>query len=483
MQNLHSSQESLLFPWSAGSLEQLLEVWKGKLKNWALQGAISRAATDALGLTGEPQALQALVSQWAAGDFLALPPLVLLPAGAMPGAAGAYATTTRTIYLNQDWLQENSTEQALAVLTEELGHHLDGLLHATDTPGDEGELFAALLLDPAGLSGTQQEGLRQQDDHASLPLAGGAAAPLAVEMAASIPSYQMVSTPIPPASLYRTRHESKNLHAFAALRSDGSVITWGDSLRGGNSKGVDFDGPANSLKVSQIFSTFEAFAALHSDGSVVTWGDPDRGGNSSEVDFDGPSNSLKVSQIFSTMWAFAALRSDGSVVTWGQSDWGGNSSGVDFDGPANTLKVSQIFSSGYAFAALRSDGSVVTWGSSDKGGNSNGVDFDGPSNTLKVSKIFSTAGAFAALRSDGSVATWGRSDYGGSSSGVDFDGPSNTLKVNQIFSTERAFAAIRSDGSVVTWGAEAPMVTPGFPQPVQSDYGGKSSGLDFDLSS
>jgi hypothetical protein len=63
MQNLHSSQESLLFPWSAGSLELLLEIWEGKLKNRAQQGAISRAATDALALTGEPQVLQTLVSQ------------------------------------------------------------------------------------------------------------------------------------------------------------------------------------------------------------------------------------------------------------------------------------------------------------------------------------------------------------------------------------------------------------------------------------
>jgi hypothetical protein len=31
------------------------------------------------------------------------------------------------------------------VLTEELGHHLDGLLNAVDTPGDEGEYFARLL--------------------------------------------------------------------------------------------------------------------------------------------------------------------------------------------------------------------------------------------------------------------------------------------------------------------------------------------------
>jgi hypothetical protein len=34
----------------------------------------------------------------------------------------------------------------MAVLTEELGHHLDELLNVTDTPGDEGKTFGALLL-------------------------------------------------------------------------------------------------------------------------------------------------------------------------------------------------------------------------------------------------------------------------------------------------------------------------------------------------
>ena len=60
----------------------------------------------------------------------------------MPGAAGAYAISTGTIYVNQDWLKTASYDWVMAVLTEELGHHLDGLLNTVDTPGDEGEFFA-----------------------------------------------------------------------------------------------------------------------------------------------------------------------------------------------------------------------------------------------------------------------------------------------------------------------------------------------------
>jgi alpha-tubulin suppressor-like RCC1 family protein len=113
--------------------------------------------------------------------------------------------------------------------------------------------------------------------------------------------------------------------------------------------------PAICKAASPRSSRHAAFAALKSDGSVVTWGGPIYGGDSSSVADHLQSG---VSQIFSTRYAFAALKSDGSVVTWGHWDFGGDSSSV-----ADQLQsgVSQIFSTS-AFAALKSDGSVVTWG-------------------------------------------------------------------------------------------------------------------------
>ncbi|NBO32660.1 MAG: calx-beta domain protein, partial [Cyanobacteria bacterium WB6_1B_304] len=68
--------------------------------------------------------------------------------------------------------------------------------------------------------------------------------------------------------------------AFAALKSDGSVVTWGYSSYGGDSSGVS---SRLTSGVTQIFSTRTAFAALKSDGSVVTWGDSSNGGDSSSV--------------------------------------------------------------------------------------------------------------------------------------------------------------------------------------------------------
>lgn len=61
-------------------------------------------------------------------------------------------------------------------------------------------------------------------------------------------------------------------------------------------------------KVCALASTGWAFAALLSDGSVLTWGDPYFGGDCSEV-----QEKLKtVQEIHSSSYAFAAILDDGS---------------------------------------------------------------------------------------------------------------------------------------------------------------------------
>ena len=72
---------------------------------------------------------------------------------------------------------------------------------------------------------------------------------------------------------------SSGPRSFAALKDDGSVVTWGDPNTGGDSSAVSSQ---LEFGVSQIFSS-GSFAALKDDGSVVTWGNPNSGGDSSAV--------------------------------------------------------------------------------------------------------------------------------------------------------------------------------------------------------
>ncbi|WP_219927934.1 hypothetical protein, partial [Aeromonas sp. HMWF014] len=127
----------------------------------------------------------------------------------------------------------------------------------------------------------------------------------------------------------------------AALKQDGTVVTWGSANNGGDSNAVKDD----LINVETIVSNGLAFAALKQDGTVVTWGSANDGGDSRDVDL------TEVQTIFSTITAFAALKQDGAVVTWGGATGGGDSRAV-----APLTNVQTIFSNGNlsygAFAAL-----------------------------------------------------------------------------------------------------------------------------------
>ncbi|MCB1968687.1 MAG: DUF4347 domain-containing protein, partial [Candidatus Accumulibacter sp.] len=89
-------------------------------------------------------------------------------------------------------------------------------------------------------------------------------------------------TPLAPSYPGRSAGEVRNGYAFAAVRADGSVVTWGHSTNGGNSSAVTA-GLDGTIDVTQVFSTMSAFAALRANGSVVTWGNSTNGGDSSAV--------------------------------------------------------------------------------------------------------------------------------------------------------------------------------------------------------
>ncbi len=223
-----------------------------------------------------------------------------------------------------------------------------------------------------------------------------------------------------------------NSGAFAALREDKRVITWGDRVNGGDSKKVQ----DRLFDVKKIYSNSYAFAALKENGEVVTWGRDIYGGDSRAVE----EKLNNIVAIFSTKKAFAALKRDGEVVTWGGFVSGGDSKEV-----AKSLKnIKTIFSSECAFAALKKNGEVVTWGSSECGGDSSKVKKE-----LKdVVVIYSTAKAFAALKSNGDVVVWGNKEYGGDT--LDF----NLHKITKLYSNQDSFVAINTNQEAFIWGGK-----------------------------
>ena len=162
------------------------------LTSWAADGSLGAAAREALRLDKELAQLTVLISQWAAGDFSALPPIEVLEGSVLPGAAGAYAISTGTIYLNGDWLATAGEDQVIAVLSEELGHYLDGILHDQNSYGHMQVAGQHLLTDISAIA---------------------------------------KSPKIPVLSPRRTRKEYLNSSTIATQRSNSAAVSWREVCR------------------------------------------------------------------------------------------------------------------------------------------------------------------------------------------------------------------------------------------------------------
>ena len=69
---------------------------------------------------------------------------------------------------------------------------------------------------------------------------------------------------------------------MAALKSNGSVVTWGNYITGGTvSESIQSELNDTGSSIKHIYSSKEAFAALKTDGSVIAWGNSSNGGNTS----------------------------------------------------------------------------------------------------------------------------------------------------------------------------------------------------------
>jgi len=284
-------------------------------------------------------------------------------------------------------------------------------------------------------------------------------------------------------SSLKTMHQ--NIGAYAALLENGDVVTFGSSIYGGE---VSSSLQSSLMNVKDITASDTGFAALRQDGSVITWPE-DSGVNSPDAD-DLP----RLTNVKKIVYGrnYVAIREDGELVIWPalvgevqlingelmtQEDllqmqenvidvvanqsayavifenrsvkvFGLNDYGADDEDVASELvNVKSVVALNNtvtgAFAALRYDGTVVTWGMGPAA-NSASV----ASDLVNVEKIFHNDYAFAAIRSDGSVVTWGDNARGGDSSTVQSD----LTGVQTIYATDEAFAALKNDGSVVTWG-------------------------------
>ncbi|MCC0178897.1 VCBS repeat-containing protein [Waterburya agarophytonicola K14] len=111
-------------------------------------------------------------SDWRTGNFV-LPEIEVVSSQQINGANGAFSSQTGKIYLAEEFLLANQsdTEAVAKVIIEEYGHYIDSQINSSDTPGDEGAIFAALVLGE-DLSSDRLQELRGEDDSAVVVIDG-----------------------------------------------------------------------------------------------------------------------------------------------------------------------------------------------------------------------------------------------------------------------------------------------------------------------
>ncbi|MHC5595672.1 MAG: hypothetical protein ACYTXC_06850, partial [Nostoc sp.] len=141
-----------------------LSAFSGSDKFWSLLDTV-------FGTQYNRTAAATLRSQWQSGNFSQLPKFQVISSSILGNARGAYAASKNTIYLSDKFVASASDESIKAVLLEEVGHFIDAYINQTDTVGDEGAIFAALVqgqfLDTKTL-----QALKAEDDHATITLNG-----------------------------------------------------------------------------------------------------------------------------------------------------------------------------------------------------------------------------------------------------------------------------------------------------------------------
>lgn len=281
--------------------------------------------------------------------------------------------------------------------------------------------------------------------------------------------------------------------AFAALKPNGDVETWGNANFGGYSEDKDLK------NIKAVFALEFGFLAENEQGKIIAWGGY---GYSTDIDSDlakltnikqaasgdnsiyaithdgkfyhsnfgyllgsgateiiGRSNSFyvlldnhdllnvydiisgnetpqetNVAKVVVSLHGDYVLKNDGSITyiddTQKVALYKGINNAVD------------IVTTHGAVAVLLDTGEVLAFGDSDFGGDTEGVVLE------DVSHIYATFGAFAALTNRGNVITWGSQYYGGYSVGAGLH------DIQYVVASDKSFSAINSDGYAINWGAQ-----------------------------
>jgi alpha-tubulin suppressor-like RCC1 family protein/subtilisin family serine protease/N-acetylneuraminic acid mutarotase len=266
-----------------------------------------------------------------------------------------------------------------------------------------------------------------------------------------------------------------------ALRSDGSLWSWGQNISSalGDGSTLPHAAPDRVVGLRKVIALAPGGTmALTDDGAVWTWGDSDTLGNSmgSDRTYPAPVPGLPRVVAIAAGSHVLALRADGRISAWGNNSSGqiGNGTRQRVSTPVEVPGIQdvQAVAAGGHSLALRTDGTVWAWGANYAGQVGDGTTTERwtptqvrTSNGLLRDIVAIAAGYefSVALGRDGTVWTWGSNEFGAlgtNATATCVERSCSTMPVSvpglpaiqAISATGEHVLALGQDGSVWGWG-------------------------------
>ena len=276
---------------------------------------------------------------------------------------------------------------------------------------------------------------------------------------------------------------SAGRYATAAIKTDGTLWTWGENWDGfiGDNTITHRSSPvqtvAGGTNWKQVSSGYPTAAAIKTDGTLWTWGDNSFGqlGDNTITDRSSPVQTIA----FGTNWKqvsigsnrnSAAIKNDGTLWLWGRNLRGnlGDNTITHRSSPVQTVAFGtnwkQVSCGGFYTAAIKNDGTLWLWGENAYGqlGDNTLVNKSSPVQTVTFGTNWKSVAAggnhTACIKTDGTLWSWGRNVSGGlgDNTATHRSSPVQTIAYGtnwkQVTCGDLNISAIKTDGTLWTWG-------------------------------
>ena len=286
-----------------------------------------------------------------------------------------------------------------------------------------------------------------------------------------------------PGATWKTFRRSSNGQDLAAIKTDGTLWTWGSNNYGQLGQNIQGDNLSSPTQVPGTWTPFNnsqnAFSGggcnkiVKTDGTLWTWGNSFYGalGHNDNVKRSSPvqvGSDTTWSSVVGDRISTLALKTDGTLWSFGQNEYGelGLNNKTDRSSPTQIPGTTWAIlgrSQGTSQGAIKTDGTLWVWGRNQTGvlGLNNQTEYSSPKQipgTTWANIAFSEQIQAMATKTDGTLWMWGTGGFGGTghNNTTQYSSPKQipgtTWDTENFETTNYHSHALKTDGTLWSWG-------------------------------